>query len=68
MVLKLDYCAKILNNIHPGIDFIFIFDHSCGKYRGIECGFIVTNMNSGYGGAQWEMHLTNTNQEIGYLG
>ena len=68
MVLKIEDCTDILKDIHPGIDFIFLFDHPCRNYRGIECRFYVTKMNSEYVGAQLGMHPTNTKKEVGYLG
>ena len=67
MVLQLEDCAGILQDLHPGIYFIFIFDHSYGHDIKREYGLDIKNMNSGYGGAKKETHTTNTNQEVGYL-
>ena len=47
---------------------MFIFDHSCGHDRVRKEGLNATNMNSGYGVSQLEMHPTNTNQNFVYLG
>ena len=52
MVLQLEDFVGILNNIHTGIGFVFIFDHSCGHDRGIEEVLNVTKINIGYGRAQ----------------
>ena len=68
MVLKLEDCTKIIKALHTGIDFIFIFDHTCGHDRGIKYRLNVMKMNIGYGGAQQEIHPTNTNKEVSYLG
>ena len=68
MVIQLEDCFNVLKAIHPGIDFIFLFDHSCGNYRGIKDGLNVMKVNSRYGRAQREMHQTNINQKYGYLG
>ena len=62
MFLKLEDCTNILKYIHPGIDFIFLFDHPCGNDRGREYRFYITNMNSECGGAQLEMHPKNIEQ------
>ena len=68
MVIQLEDCADILKALHPGIDFVFLFDHSCGHDRGREDGLRATKMNSGYGGAQPKMHKTKIKQTNGYLG
>ena len=67
MFLQLEYYADILKSLHPGIYFIFMFDHLCRQDRGIEVGLNVMKSNSGYGREQQEMHPTKTNQEVGYL-
>ena len=68
MVLQLEEFTDVLKALHPDIDFIFLFDHLCGNYGGREYRLNVTNMNSGYGGAQQEMHPSNIKQEVGILG
>ena len=35
MVLQLEYFSDILRDNNPGIDFIFLFDHTCGHDKGI---------------------------------
>ena len=67
MVLKLEDCFNILKALHPGIDFIFLFDHSCGHDRGRKYGLNIKNMNSGYGRVQQKMQTANINQKFGYL-
>ena len=67
MVLKLEDWNDILKAIHPGIGFVFLFDHPFGKYRGREYRLNVMKIESGYGGAQLDMRPTNINQEVGYL-
>ena len=67
MVLQLDYCTVILKSLHNSIDFIFLFDHSCGHYRGIKNGLNATNMKNSYSGAKLDMQPTNIKQEVGYL-
>ena len=59
MVLQLEDCADIIKALHPGIDFIFLFDHPYGHDRGIEYRFNVMKMNCGYGRAQRDTHPTN---------
>ena len=61
MVIKLEECINILKAIHPGIDLIFLFDHSCGNDRGIEEVFNVMKMNSRYGAEKINMNPKNIN-------
>ena len=68
MVLQLEDCTNVLKAIHPGIDFIFLFDRPCGHDRGRKYRFYVKNMDSRYVGAQQEMHPTNIKNEFGFLG
>ena len=68
MFLQIEDCTGILKALHPGIYFIFIFDHICGHDRGREDRLNVTKIISGYGGAQLQMHPTNVKQEIGFPG
>ena len=67
MVLKLEYCAKILKALHPGIVIMFLFYNYYKKYRGREYRLNVTKTNIGYGGSQPAMHSKNINQEVGFL-
>ena len=68
MVLQLDDCVNILKVIFPGIDFIFILNHSCVHDKGRRYGLDLTNMNSGYGEAQIDMHPKSIKHNFGYLG
>ena len=67
MVLQLEDYTGILKSLHPGIYFVFIFDHPCGHNRVREDRLNSMKMNSGYGGAQREIRPTNIKQEVGYL-
>ena len=51
-LLQIEDCVDILKSLHPGIDFIFLFDNSCGNDRRREDGLNVTKTNNEYGGAQ----------------
>ena len=68
MVLQLEDCVDIPKALHPGFYFIFLFDDSCGHDRGRKYGLDVTKTNSGYVGAQQDMHPTNIKQDFGCLG
>ena len=68
LVIKLEDCTNILKDLNPGIDFIFLFDHSCGRYRGREYRLNVKNSNCRYCRAQHEMQTIKINQEVGHLG
>ena len=67
-VLQIEYRTNKLKALYPGIYFIFLFDHPRGHERGGENRLNAMRMNSGYGGAQKEMHQTKIKQEVGYLG
>ena len=67
MVLQLDNCTDILKALHTRIDLIFLFDNPCGNDRGREVRFNITKINSGYGGAQQEIHPAKIKQEVGFL-
>ena len=62
MVLQFEERTNILKALHAGIYFIFLFDNICGNDRVIDDRLNVTKMNSGYGGAQRELHPTDTKQ------
>ena len=67
MVLPLEEFINIFKDIHPVIDFIFIFDHTCSIDIGREYRLNVTQMNSGYGGTKLDTIPKNINQEVGCL-
>ena len=67
MVVQLEYCAEILEDLHTGMDFIFLFDHPFEHGRGREHSLNVMNINRGYSWTQQEVHLKQINQEVGYL-
>ena len=67
-VLQVEDCTNILKALHPGIHFIFIFDHPYRHGREIEDRLNAMKMNSGYVGAQLEILPTNIKQEVGCLG
>ena len=33
MVLQLEGCSNVIKALHPRIDFMFIFDHTCGREK-----------------------------------
>ena len=67
-LLQIEDCVDILKSLHPGIDFIFLFDYYCGHDKGRKYGFNLTKINSGYGRAQRNMHPTKFKHNFVYLG
>ena len=68
MVLQLEDCADVLTILYPDMEFIFLFDHSCGHDKQREDGLNVENMAKGYGGKQNKLRDTKILTKIGYLG
>jgi hypothetical protein len=68
MVLQLEDCRDCLRVLYPDIEFLFMFDHSCGHDRQKENGLRVENMSKSFGGKQTKLRETRIMQEQGYLG
>jgi hypothetical protein len=45
MIIQLKDCIDVIKTLHPEIDFIFLFYHSCGHDRQRPDGLSVPNVN-----------------------
>ena len=68
MVLQLEDCVDVVKVLYPQIEFLFLFDHSCGHDKQREDGLNVNSMSESYGGKQRKMRNTKILTHEGYLG
>jgi hypothetical protein len=47
MVLQMEDCVDVMKVLHPEVDVLLLFDHSCGSDRQQENGLNVENMSKG---------------------
>jgi hypothetical protein len=63
MIIQFEDCIDVVKTLHPEIDFIFLFDHSCGHDRQRPDGLSVPKINKTYGGAQPKMRKSKMETE-----
>jgi hypothetical protein len=55
MVLQIENCIDVLKNLWLQLDYVFLFDHSCGHDRRRPGGRTTKSLNKGFGGTQTNM-------------
>jgi hypothetical protein len=68
MVMQLEDCVDVLQQVYPQYDYLFLFDHSSGHDKQRSDGLNVKKMTKSFGGTQRKMRDTMIKQEHGYLG
>ncbi len=63
MVLQLEDCIDCLHVLHPEFDYLFLFDHSCGRDRQREDGLNAERMAKGFSGKQAKLCNTTIQEE-----
>ena len=63
MIVQFEDCVDVVKTLHPELEFLFLFDHSCGHDRQRPDGLSVTKVNKTAGGVQPKMRQSKMETE-----